>query len=159
MDDPIAADGRGNVLLAFDLGEEGELASLEQVVPCAFSLVLVWHEGRCLLVFDRWKQSWELPGGAREVGETPREAALREVAEETGERLESLEYLGVVRIRLAADEREELGAIYQTSIDMPQSFVPNDEIEKVIWWNPADPIADADAPDLAVIRLALQRTT
>jgi 8-oxo-dGTP diphosphatase len=159
VDDSIATDGRGNVLLAFDFGDERELESLEQVVPCAFSLVLVWHDGRCLLVFDRWKQSWELPGGARDEGETPREAALREVAEETGEQLESLEYLGVVRIRLAADGREELGAIYQSHVDRPHPFVPNDEIEKLTWWNPADPLTDADAPDLAVIRLAVQRTT
>jgi 8-oxo-dGTP diphosphatase len=158
VDTPIARDNRGNELLAFIPGEETDLESLEQELHCAFSLVLLWHHGRCLLVFDRWKQAWELPGGAREDGESPRAAALRELAEETGERPPSLEYLGVTRIRLASDGREELGAIYQARTDRPQQFEPNDEIEKVTWWNPAETIADADAPDIALIRIAGERT-
>jgi 8-oxo-dGTP diphosphatase len=159
VDNPIATDNRGNALLAFTAGEESDLESLEQALPCAFSLVLVWHHGRCLLVFDRWKQTWELPGGGREDGESPRAAALRELAEESGERPATLDYLGVVRIHLASAGREELGAIYQAHIDQPHPFVPNDEIEKVTWWDPADPIADADAPDLALIRIVDQRTS
>lgn len=43
------------------------------------------EDGRVLLVRDAdWPDGWVLPGGAHEPGETVREAAVREVREETG---------------------------------------------------------------------------
>ncbi|WP_135827571.1 NUDIX hydrolase [Halorussus halobius] len=41
-------------------------------------------EGRIALVRNRWSDGWTLPGGAVESGESPAEAARREVREETG---------------------------------------------------------------------------
>lgn len=41
-------------------------------------------DGRIALVQNRWSDGWILPGGAVESGETPTEAARREVREETG---------------------------------------------------------------------------
>jgi 8-oxo-dGTP diphosphatase len=49
---------------------------------------------------------WSIPGGALEVGETLREAAVREVLEETGLTVETADLLGVYdRILRDADER------------------------------------------------------
>jgi 8-oxo-dGTP pyrophosphatase MutT (NUDIX family) len=45
---------------------------------------------------DAWGGLWWMPGGAVDDGETPAKAALREVYEETGYRLGSLEDVGVV---------------------------------------------------------------
>ncbi len=42
------------------------------------------REGRVLLVQPAYKPTWEIPGGAVEVGESPRGAARREVHEELG---------------------------------------------------------------------------
>ena len=47
----------------------------------------VWRDGKVLLVErgkDPWKGKWSLPGGGLEFGETVRDAAARELAEETG---------------------------------------------------------------------------
>lgn len=41
-------------------------------------------EGRVLLVQPAYKPTWEIPGGAVEIGESPRGAARREVREELG---------------------------------------------------------------------------
>jgi len=40
---------------------------------------------------------WEFPGGKREADETPERAVIREVAEETGFRIEAPRFLGIVR--------------------------------------------------------------
>jgi 8-oxo-dGTP pyrophosphatase MutT (NUDIX family) len=48
----------------------------------AFAIIL--HARHILLVKARDKQNWQLPGGRLEPGETPAQAVIREVREETG---------------------------------------------------------------------------
>jgi len=65
------------------------------------SRVLLVKRGHAPLVGE-----WSIPGGLLEVGETLREAVLREVLEETGLTLEVGELLGVFdRVLRDADER------------------------------------------------------
>jgi 8-oxo-dGTP diphosphatase len=48
------------------------------------ALVAIWHKGEILLVKNSYVRYWSLPGGYVHRGETGREAALRELLEETG---------------------------------------------------------------------------
>lgn len=50
--------------------------------------VFVAHQGKVLLLHHRKLNKWLPPGGHIEAGETPDEAAVREVWEETGIRVE-----------------------------------------------------------------------
>ncbi len=56
----------------------GALSPLRFVVVCSF------YEGRLLLSYHSGHQSWETQGGHIEQGETPEEAARRELYEESG---------------------------------------------------------------------------
>ncbi|GAB94914.1 8-oxo-dGTP pyrophosphatase MutT (NUDIX family) [Kineosphaera limosa] len=60
-------------------------------------------DSRLLLVGSPKRGGWECPGGKREPGETPRESAVREVAEEAGIELapDLLARVGYERIRFA----------------------------------------------------------
>ncbi|MEU9930057.1 NUDIX hydrolase [Streptomyces anulatus] len=68
--------------MSFVSGSEGEPP---HDAPLSAALVALWQADRVLMVFDRHRQSWELPGGKIEDGESPRRAAMRELTEETGQ--------------------------------------------------------------------------
>jgi 8-oxo-dGTP pyrophosphatase MutT (NUDIX family) len=58
-------------------------------VTSAFAFVLDGADRTLLTRVDRAGRGWEIPGGHLDPGETPVRAAVREVAEETGLRLEA----------------------------------------------------------------------
>ncbi len=62
----------------------------------AAGVLLFDEEDRVLLVDPTYKAGWEFPGGVVEPGEAPARAGMREVAEETGIRLEDVPGLLVV---------------------------------------------------------------
>ena len=69
-------------------------------------------DGDMVLMIQRGKPprqgSWSLPGGAQELGETIREAARREVREETGLEIEIFGLIDVVdSVRPDADDKIE----------------------------------------------------
>ena len=51
--------------------------------------------GRLLLIQRADNEAWAMPGGAAEVGETPAEAVIREVREETGLAVRATQLLGI----------------------------------------------------------------
>lgn len=52
-------------------------------------------EGRLLVVYDRFKRSWTIPGGVVDADEDPADAAQRESWEEAGVKIETGRLLGV----------------------------------------------------------------
>jgi len=60
-------------------------------------LLAHWNEGR--------RSAWTMPGGGLEGGEDPEQAAIREVLEETGYRVEIQELLGIHSRVIPASQR------------------------------------------------------
>ena len=98
--------------------------------------VVVWRGGDVLMI-KRGKPprlgSWSLPGGAQRLGETAAEAAVREVAEETGLAVDILGLIDVVD----SIQRDGAGAIrYHYTL-----------IEFAALWRAGSPVAGDDAAD------------
>src|ERR1051326_4111055 len=83
---PLVVDWQGNMLASFTPGTEH---SPPEDAPLPAALVALWRGACVLMVFDRFRQQWELPGGGIEPGETPRQAALRELLDRKSTRLNS----------------------------------------------------------------------
>jgi len=88
--------------------------------------VLVVHRPR----YD----DWSLPKGKDEPGETPEEAAVREVMEETGQPARIIAPLGESSYpTIAGDKVVRWFAMRATA---PSAFVPNGEVDQIRWLEP-----------------------
>lgn len=84
---------------------------------------LLYDEGRILLCrlaphLERWAGRWTLPGGGLDFGESPEAAAVREVEEETGLRIQVKSIAGIDTILDAFGDSEFHGIriIYHADI-------------------------------------------
>ncbi|MFD3735917.1 NUDIX hydrolase [Streptomyces sp. NPDC058632] len=136
---PLAVDDRGNALVSFALGAEDKPPG---DAPLPVALVALWHGHRVLMVFNRFRQTWELPGGQIDPGETPRQAAARELLEETNHVPDGqFCFVGFASFTLAPDQRAEYGALFTgRAADVSQLFQPNDEVEAIRWWDLGEPL-------------------
>ncbi|MFJ6903294.1 NUDIX hydrolase [Streptomyces griseoluteus] len=132
-DQPLAVDDRGNALVSFARGVEG-MPPGDAPLPAAG--VALWRDGRVLMVFDRHRQCWELPGGRIERGELPRQAAERELLEESGQEPDApLRLVGHARFVLAPDRRAEYLAVFAGHCSQVRDFRPNDKTTAIAWWD------------------------
>lgn len=69
----------------------------------SYAIVQVKHD--ILFGFNHFRKRWELPAGRRELNESPKECALRELYEETGQKVENLAFQGLAKIRNLETQR------------------------------------------------------
>lgn len=88
----IATNAQGQSFVGFYRVAEGDAGLY---APMTHSVIAVRCGRATLMVYAPYAQSWQFPGGLIEVGESPREAALRELLEETNQ-VASARLLGVM---------------------------------------------------------------
>lgn len=147
-------DRAGNVLVEFRFVTEGERWPGVEGLPMPAALVVVGLADTVLMIFDSWRRQWELPGGTREPGETAREAALRELGEETGLAVPDVAFAGLAEFALVRPRRRELLAVYHVRLDAMPRLTANEEALDFRWWSPAAPVSAGMSPlDAEIARL------
>lgn len=113
--------------------------SLEPIAPSQLGtvkwvVVQAWHEGRLLCIFHIKRETprWETVTGGIEPGETPEEAARRELMEEAGQEAGVLVCLGTLRIRFGPEGKfSEPAALFTTQLASVGPFEPNREVSEI----------------------------
>jgi 8-oxo-dGTP pyrophosphatase MutT (NUDIX family) len=94
-----------------------------------------------ILMQQRHDESWSLPAGAVEPGETPAQAVSREVFEETGLIVEATAVLGVVggaacRVRYANDDEvESVVTVFACRAVGGSLVTSNDETKRLAYFS------------------------
>ncbi len=122
------------------------------VHPLTHALVVVRCRGRFLVLFNRFKQSWELPGGIIDTGETPRACAARELLEETGQRIapSALAYRGLTRLSFPSGKTEH-GALYAASLPDLTPFAEDEEAARIALWDGHEDLGEVCEIDAALL--------
>ena len=105
--------------------------------------VIVQDEDRVLLVkrgIEPAKGEWSLPAGFLELEETPDEAAVRELEEETGlsARTEDLELVDIMNLERFPDQRL-LATVYHVEAENVSGKVsPGSDAQDAKFWRPGE---------------------
>ena len=96
-----------------------------------FAIILARAPRGVVLVLNSVRQVWELPGGFIDPGEAPREAAVRELAEEAGCAARDVRWLGLVEVN---DGGTKFGGLLYCEVDrVPETFASNETLAVDLW--------------------------
>jgi 8-oxo-dGTP diphosphatase len=124
-----------------DVPEQG----MDDIGQPRFAVMIARAPGGVVLVFNRFRRVWELPGGLIDPGDTPRDCALRELREEAGCEGDEVEWLGLLEVD---DGRRHLGAVYACRSDSVPSEFESEETTAIMLWRPdrsPSPLGDSDS--------------
>ena len=141
----------GYELLEFISCKEQEIDNYKNVTSAG----VVYKVGNKYLIgFNGWRTQWELPVGRIEKGETARQAAIRELFEETHQKVENAEFKGLFK------KKRPNGEIVYTAIffceeDNIIPFIKNniDENTEIKLWDLNEDIGYVDEIDLKIIEI------
>lgn len=133
----------------------------EPVRKLVFSVVVASFGAQCLMVKNKHKNQWELPGGYIELRESPLDAVIRETLEETNQTIVDPVLFGTMQYLSARDGLVSYGAIYTARLPGNQSFhsglasfQENNEVSQICLWDGRPISADYINPiDKALVRL------
>lgn len=95
----------------------------------AFAVIMARTACGWLFVRHKARQTWEIPGGHREAGETPSQTAVRELYEETGAEVQCLEPITAYSVDTGM--KKTYGALYFAETGAMKEL-PDSEIAEVI---------------------------
>ena len=130
----------------FNLTED----NLQNYETLAGSYAIVQVENDVLFGFNHFRKRWELPAGKRELNESPKECAIRELFEETGQKVENLAFQGVAKIRNLETQQVKYNPVYFCKVSCLTSFIPNDEMDRITLWDLSSDIGPVDQVDLQI---------
>jgi 8-oxo-dGTP pyrophosphatase MutT (NUDIX family) len=103
--------------------------------PVRAAGVLLFRDGRVLLIHRPSRDDWSFPKGKHEAGETDEQCALRELEEEVGLRVRLGERVGETRYELSNGRPKRVAWFRGEADGEPQAL---DNVDEVRWATPAE---------------------
>lgn len=148
----LAKNKSGWTLLEYLKINEEEITDYDNVTG-AFAVIKV--NGKYLIGYNVWRNQWEFPAGGIEKGESARDAAERELFEETHQKSKNLEFRGLFKI-MKPNGEIKYQAIFLGFLDelMPFEKFDGDEMDKLMLWDLKEDIGYVDECDLKMVELS-----
>lgn len=115
------------------------------------SFAVIKCEGKYLMCYNVWRNQWEIPAGRREGDETPKECAMRELYEETGQIVPDLEFKGLLKSKRAINGEVKYNPVYFAEIEKLQPFIENEETSEIKLWDLKEELGYVDLVDIRVL--------
>jgi 8-oxo-dGTP diphosphatase len=81
----------------------------------------------------------------REENESPKECAIRELYEETGQIVSDLEFKGLLKVKNLSNNNVKYNPVFLATVEKIHPFLP--ETSDIVWWNLKDEIGTIDEID------------
>jgi 8-oxo-dGTP pyrophosphatase MutT (NUDIX family) len=118
-------------------------APTANILMVAVAVIVRNDDGKVLMIQRSDNGLWAVPGGAQDIGETTRQAAIREVYEETGYEIEIAGISGIYsdpRHVIAYDDgevRQEFSIVLHGHV-LGGEARSSSESKEVVWVDPSD---------------------
>ncbi|WP_198317030.1 NUDIX domain-containing protein [Sutcliffiella horikoshii] len=120
-------------------------------LPLFGSFAVIKCEVKYLLCFNVWREQWELPAGRREGDESPKECAIRELFEETGQMVSDLDFKGLLKFQKVNSGEVGYNPVYFAEVEWLQPFIDNQETSEIRLWDLKEEIGYIDEVDIRVL--------
>ena len=150
MDAYIAKNKSGWILHEYISIQEEQISEYPNVTG---SYAIVKVGDRYLIGYNDWRKQWEFPAGGIENGETARQAAYRELLEETHQGNLELEFKGLLNVT-DSHGKQKYQAVFlgQKGALEPFVYSENDEMSKISLWDMKEDIGYVDELDVAIVK-------
>jgi len=147
----LARNKSGRTLLEYINIEENKINNYENVTG-AFAILKV--KDKYVVGYNSWREQWEFPAGRIDAGETAREAAIRELYEETHQQNENLTFKGLFKVEDAKGNLK-YQAIFVCEQEQltPFEYSDGDEMLEIKLWDMKENIGYVDECDLKIAQI------
>ena len=147
----IAKNRSGWILHEFIDITENQITEYSNVTG-AYAIVKVGD--KYLIGYNNWRKQWEFPAGGIEAGETARQAAYRELFEETHQENLELKFKGLFKVTDSHGiQKYQAAFLGEKETITPFEYIDADEMSKVYLWNLSEDIGYVDEVDVAIVKM------
>ncbi len=127
---------------------------ISEYPKCTGAYAIVKVGKKYLIGYNNWRKQWEFPAGGIEAGETARQAAVRELYEETHQDNVELEFQGLFSVT-DSHGMQKYQAVFtgEKEVLNPFDYRDGDEMTQIRLWDLNEDIGYVDELDVAIVRM------